>query len=339
MTRIDQPARVGARWSRIGLVLSVFVVAVALVVLYRILQGIDLSKVVGAIRATELWRVAVAACAVAASYFTLTFYDVFALRMLGHRTIPYRVVWRAAFASFSIGHNAGVATLIGAAVRYRFYSPYGIDASDVARMCFLVALTFWLGNLATLGVGVALEPRAAAAIDQLSPFANTTLAVAVLVVLGAYVLWVWSTPRAIGHRDWNVRLPNGPSTLLQIVIGIADLLASSLAMYVLLPAEPSIGFGALAVVFVCAMMLGFASHAPSGLGVFDATMLIALAQFDPEPLLASLLLFRLLYYFAPLVIGLAMLGTRELVAAMKQIGCSSRRSGVRNTARRRASAN
>ena len=51
-------------------------------------------------------------------------------------------------------------------------------------------------------------------------------------------------------------------------------------MYMLLPDEPHIGFVTLAVIFVSATLLGFASHSPGGLGVFDAAMLVALWQFD-----------------------------------------------------------
>ena len=76
--------------------------------------------------------------------------------------------------------------------------------------------------------------------------------------------------------------------------------------------EPNIGFITIAVVFVSATMLGFASHAPGGLGVFDAAMLVALWQFDTEDLVAGLLLFRLLYYLVPFAISLAILGGREL---------------------------
>ena len=61
-----------------------------------------------------------------------------------------------------------------------------------------------------------------------------------------------------------------------------------------------------------ATLLGFASHAPGGLGVFDAAMLVALWQFDKEELLAGLLLFRLLYYLAPFVVALMILGAREI---------------------------
>ena len=107
-------------------------------------------------------------------------------------------------------------------------------------------------------------------------------------------------------------LPGGPLTLLQIVIGIIDLACCALAMYVLLPDAPHIDFIKLAVIFVSATLLGFASHSPGGLGVFDAAMLVALIEFDKEQLLAGLLLFRLLYYIVPFALSLVILGVREL---------------------------
>jgi hypothetical protein len=66
------------------------------------------------------------------------------------------------------------------------------------------------------------------------------------------------------------------------------------------------------VVFVAATLLGFASHAPGGLGVFDAAMLVALWQFDKEAVLAGLLLFRVLYYLVPFALALVILGAREI---------------------------
>jgi glycosyltransferase 2 family protein len=84
----------------------------------------------------------------------------------------------------------------------------------------------------------------------------------------------------------------------------------------LMPTEPYIDFVSLAVVFILATLLGFASHAPGSIGVFDAAMLVALWQFDKEDLVAGLLLFRLLYYIVPFAISLAVLGVREIVLGM-----------------------
>jgi uncharacterized membrane protein YbhN (UPF0104 family) len=146
---------------------------------------------------------------------------------------------------------------------------------------------------------------------------NRAGAVLILIVLALYVSWVWRRPRVVGREAWCVNLPGGPLTLLQIVIGIVDLGFCALAMYMLVPDEPNIGFVTLAVIFVSATLLGFASHAPGGIGVFDAAMLVALWQFDKEDVLAGLLLFRLLYYIIPFALSLLILGTRELVLLLR----------------------
>jgi glycosyltransferase 2 family protein len=65
-------------------------------------------------------------------------------------------------------------------------------------------------------------------------------------------------------------------------------------------------------VFILATLLGFASHAPGSLGVFDAAMLVALPQFGREQLLATLLVFRILYFLIPFGLSISIMGTREL---------------------------
>lgn len=304
-------------WNRIGLLLSVAIIAVAAVVLFHMLRDINVDEVIAALKATEIKSIAAAAFFVACGYFTLTFYDWFALRAIGRAEIPYRIAALTGFTSYSIGHNIGATVFTGGAVRYRIYSAYGLDAIEVAKICFVAGLTFWLGNATVLGLGVAYHPQAAGPIDQLPDWLNRIIGIAMLVVLVSYVSWVWSAPREIGQSEWKVQLPSGPSTLLQICIGILDLGSCALAMYMLLPGEPNVGFVTMAVVFVSATLLGFASHAPGGLGVFDAAMLVALWQFDKEPLLAGLLLFRLLYYIVPFVLALVILGTREIWLNLK----------------------
>ena len=299
-------------WNRIGVMLSLAIIAVAMVVLVRMLRDIEVDEIYAALRATELRHIAVAAAFVAGGYFTLTFYDWFALRTIGRTKIPYRIAALAGFTSYSIGHNIGATVFTGGAVRYRIYSAYGLDAVEVAKICFVAGLTFWLGNVTVLGLGITIDPIAASAIDQLPPFPNRCIGIGLLVILACYIAWVWSAPREIGRSGWNVKLPSGPSTMLQIGIGIFDLGFCALAMYMLLPGEPNIGFITLAVIFVSATLLGFASHAPGGLGVFDAAMLVALWQFDKEDLLAGLLLFRILYYLVPFAIALTILGAREI---------------------------
>src|SRR5882757_5283922 len=131
---------------RLGVILSLIIITIAVVVLYRKLHNINISKVLTAVATVEYKDVALSALFVALGYFTLTFYDLFALRTLGRNNIPYRVAALAAFTSYSIGHNIGASVLTGGAVRYRIYSHYGLSGAEVAKLCFLAGLTFWLGN-------------------------------------------------------------------------------------------------------------------------------------------------------------------------------------------------
>jgi len=304
-------------WNRIGLALSIAIIAVAAVALYRILRTINPSEVVEALVTTDLRNIMLAAVFVAGGYVTLTFYDLFALRTIARKDVPYWAAALAAFTSYAVGHNVGASVFTGGAVRYRIYSAWGLTAIEVAKICFVAGLTFWLGNATVLGLGILYAPLAATAIDQLPAWLNRGGAVLIVIVLALYVGWVWRRPRVVGREGWCVTLPGGPLTLLQIGIGIVDLGFCALAMYMLMPDEPHISFATLAIIFVTATLLGFASHAPGGIGVFDAAMLIALWQFDREDVLAGLLLFRLIYYILPFALTLLILGVRELVVNVR----------------------
>src|SRR5215210_3827680 len=159
-------------WNRVGLFLSLTIIVIAGVVLYRMLRGIDFNEVMLALATTDPMDFGLAALFVAAGYFTLTFYDLFALRTIGRYDVPYRVAALAGFTSYSIGHNVGASVFTGGAVRYRIYSVWGLDAVDVAKVCFIAGLTFWLGNATVLGLGFVIHPEAASAIDQLPIWFN-----------------------------------------------------------------------------------------------------------------------------------------------------------------------
>ena len=61
---------------------------------------------------------------------------------------------------------------------------------------------------------------------------------------------------------------------------------------------------------------------PGSLGVFDAAMLVGLSQFDKNELLASLLIFRVLYFILPFLVALCILSSRELWLSLTKPGNS-----------------
>jgi uncharacterized membrane protein YbhN (UPF0104 family) len=305
--------RVG--WHRIGIVVSLVIIAAACVTLYRLLRDIEIAKVAAALHATSLRAILGAACLIAAGYFTLTFFDFFALRVIGRRDVRYRIAALASFTSYTIGHNLGATAVVAAAVRYRVYSPWGLSVLDVAKLAFITGLSYWLGNAVGLALGIAYAPEAASAINQLPPWMNRAIALLALGAIGGYVIWLVPYPRILGRNSWQVTLPGARLTLLQIGLGMLDLGLTGLAMYALLPADAGVGPIEALVAFAIAMLLGFVSHAPGNLGVFDAAMLVGLARVEREQLVASLLIFRALYFLLPFALALAILGAREFWTA------------------------
>lgn len=305
-----------AHWF--GIAVAVAVVAGSFAVLINQLDGIDLAQVGAALRDHSAVRLVLAAIFITCAYTTLTFYDWFALKTIGAAHVPYRVAAMASFTSYSIGHNVGATAFSGGAIRYRIYSHHSLTVVDVAKICFVTGLTFWLGNLTVLGVGLIYAPEAAGSIDQLPAGLNRVIGIAALCVLAGYVAWVSCGSRRIGRDDWTLVLPGRASTLLQVGIGILDLTFCSLAMYMLMPDTPHYGFATVAVIFVTATLLGFASHSPGSLGVFDAAMVFAFAAVDKEDLVATLLLFRLMYFVVPFTLALTIMASRELMLMVRR---------------------
>src|SRR4051812_33936560 len=256
-------------WRRLGIAASVMIIAFAVTTLLRTLKGIDTGVILTALTEIPRGHIGLAAICVLLAFCTLTLYDFFALRTIGKKHVPYRIAALSSFTSYSIGHNIGATVFTGGAIRFRIYSDYGLNAIDVAKICFISGLTFWLGNAFVLGLGLAWHPQAASAIDLLPPAINRLLALACLAAIAAYLVWLamGKARRELGQNGWKVVLPSWRLTLLQILIGVVDLGFCAMAMYLLMPAQPDIDSVSLAVVFILATLLGFASHAPGSLGV------------------------------------------------------------------------
>jgi uncharacterized membrane protein YbhN (UPF0104 family) len=304
----------------IGVVISLSIFALAAYALYRPLRDVDFGKIVTAIEAQSIKSIAIAAAFVAAGYITLTFYDVFALRVIGRHKVPYSVAALASFTSSTIGHSLGAAAVTGGLVRLRIYSGWGLTVVDIAKVALITGMTFWLGNALLLGGAVAYAPEAASAVDHLPSWTNRAIGIASLSIIACYLAWLAPRQRIIGRSDWSIVLPDVPSTLLQICIGGMDLALVTLAMYALLPAAPTAGFAGVLVVFLTATFLGTVSHAPGGLGVIEATMLIGLPVFPREDLLAALVTFRALYFVLPLLLAALSLALRELIIVTRPRG-------------------
>src|SRR3979411_583816 len=137
-------------WKRLGIAASLLIIFFAVSTLVRTLRGVDTGIILTALTEIAPHRIALAALCVVGAFCTLTFYDFFALRTIGKNQVPYSIAALSSFTSYTIGHNIGATVFTGGAIRFRIYSDYGLSAIDVAKICFLSGLTFWLGQTVAL---------------------------------------------------------------------------------------------------------------------------------------------------------------------------------------------
>lgn len=305
--------------KRAGWVISGGLILTAIYILWNKLKNISWTKVGIIISETPTSSLLMAAGAVCCAYLTLTLYDYFALRAIGRHEIKYRTAALGSFTSYSIAHNLGATVFTAAVVRYLIYSRFGLTAAEVIKVCFLAGLTFWLGNATVLGLGFTLEPEAVAPIVANIGLGANTVHYAGIIILGSlavYITFMLRNNRTIGKGDWSLTLPDGKHTAMQIGIGIIDLTFMAVAMYLLLPkGADMIPFRELMVVFITAMLLGFASHAPGGMGAFEASMLLALPHLDAEQVVAAIIMFRIYYFLIPFVLALLLVTIREVTGS------------------------
>jgi len=295
----------------LGAFASLALFTLALFTLANTFSQIDFGNVRQAIVAISGGQILQAFALTALSYLALTGYDALALWQLKIR-IGYKLVALASFASYAFSFNLGFPIVTGAAARYWIYSRERATALQVANITIISGATFWLGMTATFGTGMILRAEAVSAVDHLPAFLNFLIGVTIMAGVVAYCVWTAIETRRIRIRNHLFELPGLWPTLGQIILGIADLTCAAGALYVIMPQGIELDFITFLLIYVFACILGVISHAPGGIGVFEATMLHAVPFNAQEGLLASLLLFRLIYYFIPFIAALALLGADEV---------------------------
>jgi hypothetical protein len=304
------------RFAWIGTAASLLIFAASLYVLWRVGREVDPAEVRRAFTAASAGQIGAAAGLTAISYLLLTGYDALALRQLGVR-VPYRTTALGSFASYAVSFTLGFPLVTGGAVRYRIYAPKGVGPGRIASLTVIAGLTFWLGMGAVLAFSLIREAGPLAVMVYTSIKTNQAAGLAAAIVVAGYLAWVAAKRRAVRVRGWRLELPGLRLSLAQMLIGAADACAGAGVLYVLLPPGHGIAYEPFLAVYVFAVMLGIASHAPGGLGVFEATVLLALSSVPREPVLGALLLFRLIYYVAPFLLALALLAAHEAVGRMR----------------------
>lgn len=296
----------------VGALLAAAVFALAIWVLHRELGGGRLKEVVALATDFSPRRILLAAAFTALSFLVLTGYDNLSLWYI-RRPLPYRRTALASFLNYAFSQGLGFPLVTGGSVRLRLYSRWGLTGFEVAQVVAFASFTFWFGVVALTGLVLLWAPPGITRVLPVTAAVTRPAGLLLLTVVAGYVWWTMTGRRVTRLFRWRFRRPAPRLAALQLGLACVDWTVAALACWVLMPADIGIGFPSFVAVFLLAFVAGIVSHVPAGLGVFESAILLLLPASAPDvSVLASLLVYRGVYYLLPLVSATVLLGGHEL---------------------------
>jgi phosphatidylglycerol lysyltransferase len=297
--------------------LSLFAATIA--ILHRELAAYHLADVIGHLQAIPARQLVAALLFTFAGYLALTGYDLLAFRWIGH-ALALRRIALASFVAYVFSHNVGLSFLGGSAVRYRMYSSWGVTPGELGRAIAFNFVTLWLGFFALGAAFLLADPIALP--GAWHGFVSTRpLGVLFAGLTVAYWVLFVGRHRDLRVRDLSIEIPGPRISAVQTLLSAVDWTLAASAFYALLPSAAGLDFPHFIGIFLIAQVAGLVSHVPAGLGVFEAAMVMLLADWHaPDVVLGTALAYRCIYYLLPfafaivLFAGFEALQRRRLIA-------------------------
>jgi uncharacterized membrane protein YbhN (UPF0104 family) len=308
----------GGRWK--PALKRVFIGALFLTVLLllaRYARSVDWPAVATAVRGYAASSLLLAGVLALASHALYSIYDLIGRWQTKHPLRAARVL-ATAFVSYAFNLNLG-ALVGGVALRYRLYSRQGLTPDTITQVLALSVITNWLGYLLLAGVALLLYPLAPPPDWGLDAVRLHLLGLLLLAFAGAYLLLCAAGGRRVWRlRKLQLRWPSWRVALLQFGVSSLNWMLIAGVVAVLLKAQ--VAYPTVLCTLLIAAVAGALTHVPAGLGVLEAVFITLLSHRVPLPeLLAALLVYRAIYYLAPLGVALGVylyLETQAKNAAM-----------------------
>lgn len=220
--------------------------------------------------------------------------------------VPWTRVVQISFVAYVFSHCLGLAMLSGTSVRLRFYETAGVKPVRLLRLIGWVEGMVWMGYPPLLALLLlTVVPVKPPGIPHWDPVRTG------LMIVGGSLGLAWPLVSHLLRRKWST--PTAPVACLQILMSAIDWCLNALVLYALLPSASP--FQALQIIqlFLLVQVAGIVSQVPGGMGVFDSAMLLALCPpLAVSSVTASLLMYRVIYYFLPMLAAVPIFVRLEL---------------------------
>jgi len=281
--------------------LVLFIFAGAMYLLYHKLKAYSLEQIYHSMHQIPIVSILASIGLMIVNYIILVGYDWLALKAIAKK-LPLAKVALVSYIGQAFSYNFG-ALLGGTTVRYRIYSSWGFNITDVVRLVLMLAVTFWVGALGLCGLVFLIFPTDIPEILLAKmPFGDIRiLGACLLSITIAYLIACFFVRKPITVFKKEFFFPPIHIATLQALVAGIDLIIAAGCMYVLLPSDLNISFLQFLPNFLIAQVAVVLTHVPGGIGVFEL-IILHLTQSDQESVvIAAVFCFRLIYFILPLI--------------------------------------
>ncbi|WP_350560783.1 bifunctional lysylphosphatidylglycerol flippase/synthetase MprF [Psychrobacter sp. CAL346-MNA-CIBAN-0220] len=323
--------RIKIKWHWLIALVAIIIFTMASKSLYHLAHTLDVAQMKFIIMATPPLTMLKAIIVVVLAYLLLSIYDLISVRYI-NSDLSYPKILNTSLTAFSIGNTIGISMLSAGAVRFRYYGQKGIASDKIANIILLISLAFTYGTMSVISASLILSPHILAQIFAKIPFLSSLslsvyriFGVVVLLLITASIIYAGKVGRVFQIKQWRIQLPPAPVLIKLISVAVIDIALVAWVIYILIPKNVQVTFLEVFSASVQSIVAGLISSVPGGLGVFELSMVASLPKVDKTTLLSVLLLFRILYYFIPFVLGILSFVLHEAYI----------RSGINSTEKRK----
>ncbi|WP_420961760.1 bifunctional lysylphosphatidylglycerol flippase/synthetase MprF [Brucella sp. IR073] len=300
-------------------VAGIAIALLALFVLQDMLRHTSRHETLLAIEHTSLHAIGLALFFTCLSYVAVALYDVVAVDTIAPGRIPHWLSGVAGATGYAISNALGFSLLTGGALRYRIYAAEGISLFDIGRIVGTSWFAIWFAFIILIGAAMLIDPADIPWLSAIDPRIDILAGVLLLGGIGWLIYWLSKGDRSLQIGQFTLKLPTSRGALIQVAAGLVDVTAAAATLYVLMPEGVVPSFAIFALVYVIAVIIGVASHAPGGLGAFEATIVAGLGLGANPQAIAALVVYRLIYTVMPLLTAVAGLLVWEVLRRRQQL--------------------
>jgi uncharacterized membrane protein YbhN (UPF0104 family) len=277
---------------------------VATFFLMRVLHGLSLKEILDTINAVNPGKLAIALLLCFLNYLVMIGYDWIGLKYAGVH-LPFRKVVFTSFVGDTLNNNLGLSAIVGSTIKFRFYSNWGVSASSIARAIGFYTIGYWLGFSFLSSISFLYYFPQISYLGEWGKHVQLIISILLMLPVVLFITMLFQNSiKKIDFGKFHIDIPSPGKGLGIVLVGILDWTLTGVMFYVLMPQTALGDVFKFISMYVISHLAGMVSQVPGGIAVFESAAMLMNQGHATVNIMASLLLFRLIFFIIPFIAGL-----------------------------------